>query len=61
MLTMRQYAKKNGKTRQRIHQLLLQGRIPGAKLTQVMYGPESGIWLIPSHAKIKKLDRRKIT
>ena len=58
MLTMRQFAKKNKLTRQRIHQLLKQGRVKGAKLTQVQYGPESGIWLIPSHAKIELLDRR---
>ena len=55
MLTMTQFAKKHGLTRQRIHQLILQRRIPKARLTQVLYGPKTGIWLIPESARIKPL------
>lgn len=52
MLTMSQFAKKHGLSRQRIHQLLLQRRISGAKKTQVLGGPKDGIWVIPSRARI---------
>lgn len=59
MLTMSQFGKKHGLSRQRIHQLILQGRIKGARKTQVLGGPEDGIWVIPESAKIKALDSRK--
>ena len=55
MLTMSQFAKKHGLSRQRIHQLILQRRIPRAKKTQVIGGPVGGIWVIPESAKIKGL------
>ncbi len=58
MLTMSQFAQKHGISRQRVHQLILQGRIK-AKKTQVLGGPLGGIWVIPSGAKIKALDSRK--
>lgn len=51
-LTMTQYARKHKLTRQRIHQLILQRRIPGAVKTQTLGGPADGIWLIPARAKI---------
>ncbi len=54
MLTMSQFAKKHGLSRARIHQLILQGRIKGAKKTQVLGGPKLGIWVIPSSARISK-------
>ena len=55
MLTMSQFAKKHKLSRQRVHQLILQRRIPRAALTQILGGPKSGIWLIPESAKIKPL------
>ena len=55
MLTMSQFAKKHKLSRQRIHSLILQGRIPKARKTQVLGGPVGGIWVIPDSARIKAL------
>jgi len=49
---MTQFARKHGLSRQRIHALLLQCRIKGAKKSQVLGGPINGIWLIPNNAKL---------
>lgn len=58
MLTMSEYAERAGLTRVRIHQLILQGRIPGARLIGNS-GGRRGFWMIPAKAKIKVLDNRK--
>ena len=55
MLTMSQYGRKHGLSRQRIHQLILQGRIKGARKTKVLGGPKLGLWIIPESARIKPL------
>ena len=59
MLTMTQFGRKHGLTRQRIHQLILQGRIPRARKTQVLGGTPAGLWIIPESAKILPLDKSK--
>lgn len=59
MITMTEFAKKHGVTRSWIHNLLLQRRIPGAKLKRFPGGHPKGVWLIPEDAEIKALDSRK--
>lgn len=54
MLTSTQFAEKHDLSRQRINQLIQEGRIsPKPVLTQVLGGPKRGVWLFKASAKIK--------
>lgn len=57
MLTITEFAKKHGVTRSWVHNLLLQGRIKGAKRRHLSGVNGRGVWLIPEAAKIKPIDR----
>jgi len=57
MFTLTQFAKKHNLSRSRVHSLILQGRIKGARKTQVLGGPKLGIWVIPESAKISALTK----
>ena len=53
MITSSQFAAKQGLTRQRINQLIHEGKItPKPVRTQVLGGPKRGIWVLSSRAKI---------
>ena len=52
---MREYGERLGRTRQRIHQLIQAGRIPGARKLKTPGGPPGGVWIIPAKARIKPL------
>lgn len=53
MLTITQFAKRRGLTRQRIHQLILQKRLPGAVRVKTAGANALGVWMIPPRAKIE--------
>jgi len=55
MFTLTQFAKKHKLSRSRVHSLILQGRIKGAKKTQAIGANPLGVWVIPESAKIEKL------
>ena len=52
MLTLTEYAKKRGLSRQRIHKLLKEKRIPGAKKLRIPWARGGFVWMIPRGAKI---------
>lgn len=52
MLTLSQYAERKGLSRQRIHKLLTQRRIPGAKKVKSPGVKGGYLWMIPPTAKI---------
>lgn len=56
MLTATAFADKLGLSRQRIHQLLEQGRIVGAKLIGKSK-TYRGVWMIPDNARVRKQKR----
>ena len=50
LLTATQYAKTAGMSRERVHQFLRAGRVPGAQ----KIGPGRGLWVIPEGAIVRR-------
>lgn len=56
MISITQYAERHNMKRQRVHQLILQGRIKGAIREFVVGTNRAGVWMIPNHAKVSPIN-----